>query len=114
MKESENKTEQQEITSKFIKTKGGYDAIEQNGIIIRKSESKKRLHDDGETYDEYKIRMKFLAGIEKQLKEEKAKRPFWQSRFSIAGQNYVATYNKSKVEEALKKQEEEKQQTENK
>jgi hypothetical protein len=41
-----------------IVTKGGYKAVLINNQIIRLSESSKRLEEDGETYDEFKVRTK--------------------------------------------------------
>lgn len=80
----------------MIVTKGGYKAILVNNQIIRKSSSPRRLKEDEETYEEYKVRQKLLKQIEKE------KKPImkFMSRFNIKGQNYTATYVKKKVEEA--------------
>jgi hypothetical protein len=79
-----------------IVTKGGYKALLVNNQIIRKSSSPRRLTEDEETYEEYKVRLKLLKQLEKSKKPELK----FMSRFNIKGQNYTATYIKKKVEES--------------
>lgn len=86
-----------------IVTKGGYKALLVNNQIIRKSSSPRRLTEDEETYNEYKVRLKLLRELEKAKKPELK----FISKFNIKGQNYTATYVKKKVEEAKKKLEQE-------
>jgi hypothetical protein len=81
-----------------IVTKGGYKALLVNNQIIRKSSSPRRITEDEETYEEYKVRLKLLKQIEKDKKPELK----FMSRFNIKGQNYTATYVKKKVEEDTK------------
>lgn len=77
-----------------ITTPGGFAAIVVNDQIIRKSSKPERLVDDGETYEEYKVRRTLV----KQLEKEKTGKVFWMSRFRIGNQWYTNTYNKAKVE----------------
>lgn len=88
----EEQVAKEEVTSVMSKTKGGYDCIISNGLTIRKSESAKRLIEDDETFDEYRIRLKMLREVEK---DKKSKPQYLHiSRFNIKGQNYVSTYVK--------------------
>lgn len=87
-KEAQGEEQEQEGPKKFT-TAGGYEAMEVNGMIIRKSESMARLHDDGETREEYRVRRKFVQDMYKKKLQPKL---FWMSKFSIKGQNYTSTY----------------------
>lgn len=82
--------EEKKEPEKFT-TAGGYEAMNVNGMIIRKSESMSRLHDDNETKEEYKVRRKFVQDMYKKKLQPKL---FWMSKFSIKGQNYTSTYRK--------------------
>lgn len=83
--------EEQKEEPKTFTTAGGYEAMEVNGMVIRKSESFARLIDDNETREEYKVRRKFIQDLYKRKLEPKL---FWMSKFSIKGQNYTSTYRK--------------------
>lgn len=90
-----------------IQTPGGFAAIVVNDQIIRKSNSPRRLEEDGETYDEYKVRRKLTNQIEK----ERTGKVFWMSRFQIGKQWYTNTYNKAVVEKNKQKLKEKEDET---
>lgn len=84
----------QEEGAKEIVTKGGFKALLVNNQIIRKSSSPRRIIEDEETYDEYKVRLKLV----KQLEKEQKGKIFWMSKFSIGKQSYSSQYIKKKKE----------------
>lgn len=52
---------------KRIITKGGFKAAIVNGQVIRLSEVVRRLKEDGETYDEYKVRQKLIKKLKSKV-----------------------------------------------
>ena len=106
-------------------TDGGYRYIENDkGLKVRNSLVGQRLKEDGETFEEYKLRQKFITDFHKQRKKGTW---FWKSKkapsaklqamiainpkkaieseeFKEHSGNNLGTYDKKKVEEFLKSQ----------
>jgi len=106
-------------------TDGGYRYIEnEEGLKVRNSLVGQRLKEDGETFEEYKLRQKFITDFNKQRKKGTW---FWKSKkapsqklqimmaldakgtmespeFKEHSGNNLGTYNKKQVEEFLKSQ----------
>jgi hypothetical protein len=55
------------MSDKRIITKGGYKAALINNQIIRLSDDPKRIVSDGETFDEYKVRLKLIKKMKKKV-----------------------------------------------
>lgn len=51
-----------------IKTKSGMLAIVVNNMVIRLSEDKKRLKEDGESFEEYKVRQRLVPKLLKSFR----------------------------------------------
>lgn len=88
------------------KTEGGYeyielDDVEEEGLShkIRNSFSARRLTEDGETHEEYKVRRKMYKQMEKERSRGKY---IWISKQFGQLPSTGLTYNKSKVEETIK------------
>tara|TARA_R110002012_G_scaffold59679_10_gene156343 strand:+ start:1912 stop:2190 length:279 start_codon:yes stop_codon:yes gene_type:complete len=86
----ESKTE--EVAVEDLITDGGYHYIEnEDGLKVRNSIIGRRIKEDGETFDEYKMRQKFVNNFDK---EKSRGTRFWK--------NELGTYDKKKVEEFIK------------
>ena len=72
-------------------TEGGHRYIEVDGLKVRSDIVGQRLIEDGETFEEYKLRQKYVKVFEKRKKEGEL---FWAA--------YRGTYNKAKFAEVLK------------
>jgi len=57
-----------EVSNEAFVTKGGYTAVNVNGLTIRSNDSNARLVEDDETFEEYKVRLKFVKRLKKRLK----------------------------------------------
>lgn len=76
----------------------GFEYIVLNGYKIRNSDSKKRIDEDEETFEEYKLRLKLLDKIPKRRSQL-----FWPS-------SRLGTYDKKKLREQLEEYNKNKQQ----
>lgn len=107
-------------------TEGGYSYIESNeGLKVRNAFVNRRIKEDGETFEEYKMRQKFLMNFRKESKKGKW---FWKSQkqpskelmlkvnLNVPGvlesdeflqhkASNLGTYNKTEVEEFLRSKE---------
>lgn len=107
-------------------TEGGYSYIESNeGLKVRNAFVNRRIKEDGETFEEYKMRQKFLMNFRKESKKDKW---FWKSQkqpskelmlkvnLNVPGvlesdeflqhkASNLGTYNKTEVEEFLRSKE---------
>ena len=115
--------EKEEVKVEDMVTEGGYHYIEsEQGVKVRNSIVGRRLKEDGETFEEYKMRQKFVKNFNK----ETAKGSWlWKSRkepeldlqvkmaigapgvleseeFKGHKASNLGTYNKREVEEYLK------------
>ena len=72
-------------------TEGGHRYIEVDGLKVRSDIVNHRLVEDGETFEEYKLRQKYMKVFEKRKKEGEL---FWSA--------YRGTYNKAKFAALLK------------
>lgn len=58
-----------------IKTKKGIPAIVVNNMIIRLSETKTRMVDDEESFEEYKVRQRLIPKLKKHFKVKEVNKP---------------------------------------
>lgn len=73
-------------------TEGGYRYLDgEDGVKIRESKVAYRLVDDGETYEEYRIRRILMQYVEK---KQRRIRPMWNS-------SKFGTFSKEKLNKAL-------------
>jgi hypothetical protein len=84
--------ETEDTTKELPVTEGGFRFIElEDGKRLRESKVAYRLIEDGETYDEYKLRRSVMQWQDKQ---QRTQRPHWNSKL-------MGTFSKKRIDKAL-------------